>query len=213
MRIIDISMELRPGMIHWPDTTAPERMWEHRIVDGDANDASRWLIPSHDGTHLDAPSHVIRGGAQAADADLERLIGPARVVDVGDEVTAIDASVVARLDLAGVSRVLLRTSNSSLRIHATEFDPGYVALTGDGATALAQAGMRTVAVDYLSVELYGQPRPEAHLALFEAGIAVIEGCDLHDVEPGDYLLCCLPLRLLGSEAAPARAVLIEDAAW
>jgi arylformamidase len=32
---------------------------------------------------------------------------------------------------------------------------------------------------------------------------------MKDVEPGEYELVCLPLRLVGAEGAPARAVLMR----
>lgn len=209
MRIHDISMELRPGMLHWPDTATPEVTWEARIAHGALYDVSRWLLGSHSGTHLDAPSHFLAGAPEAATVDLARLVGPARVVDIADEVAAIDQAVIEALELSGVRRVLFRTSNSRSRLHHSVFDVDYVAFTGDGAEALVNSGVETVGIDYLSVERYGQPEPVAHLALLGAGIAVIEGCDLRGVSPGDYFLCCLPIRLVGSEAAPARAVLIE----
>lgn len=209
MRIHDISMELRPGMLHWPATAEPEVTWEYRLAAGDPYDVSRWSLGSHNGTHLDAPSHFIAGAPEVANVPLDLLVGPARVIDVPEDVLAIDRVVVDGLDLRDVRRLLFRTSNSRHRIDRTDFDPGYVAVTGDGAEALVEAGIETVGIDYLSVEQFGRAEPFAHLALLGAGLAVIEGCDLRNVPPGDYLLCCLPLRLAGSEAAPARAVLIE----
>jgi arylformamidase len=46
-----------------------------------------------------------------------------------------------------------------------------------------------------------------HLRLLTAGVVILEGLDLSLVEPGDYELICLPLRLTGIEGAPARAML------
>jgi arylformamidase len=209
MRIHDISMKVAPGMVHWPDSASPERSWETRIADGATHDNSVWRIGSHNGTHLDAPSHVGAGPHLAEDVPLTKLVGPARLVDVGDA-SAIDASVVAGLDLEGVERLLLRTSSSRRNLAAaTEFDQTYVAFTEDGAAAIAAAGIVAVGIDFLSVERFGQPVPLAHLALFGGGVAVIEGLDLRGVPAGNYLMCFLPLRLQGSEAAPGRAILIE----
>jgi arylformamidase len=209
MRIHDISMKVAPGMVHWPDSASPRRSWETRRADGHLFDNSVWSLGSHNGTHLDAPSHVGAGPELAEDVPLERLVGPARVVDVGDA-PAIDAEVVARLDLAGVRRLLVRTSSSRRRLHdAAAFDETYVAFTEDGAAAVAAAGVEAVGIDFLSVERFGQPAPRAHYALFRSGVAIIEGLDLQGVPEGDYFLCFLPLRLQGSEAAPGRAILIE----
>lgn len=202
-------MEVRPGMIHWRATAEPAIEWEYRLDAGDPYDFSSWRLGSHNGTHVDAPSHFISGAAGVADLPIDDLVGSARVIDLPDRVLAIDRGVVADLDLVDVRRVLFRTSNSRHRLERPQFDTEYVALAGAGAEALVQAGIRTVGIDYLSIEQYGSAAPLAHLALLGAGVTVIEGCDLRAVVPGDYLLCCLPLRLVGSEAAPARAILIE----
>lgn len=196
-------------MIHWPGTTEPEVEWEYRLDAGDPYDVSCWRLGSHNGTHVDAPSHFIAGAAGVADVSLDSLVGSARVIDLPDRVLAVDRLVIADLDLEDVRRVLFRTSNSRYRLARLEFDPEYVAITADGAEALVQAGIRTVGIDYLSIEPYGSAAPLAHLALLGAGVTVIEGCDLRAVALGDYLLYCLPLRLIGSEAAPARAILLE----
>jgi arylformamidase len=64
-----------------------------------------------------------------------------------------------------------------------------------------------VGIDYLSVGTYGKDGGETHRILLEAGVWIIESLDLSGVAPGDYELICLPLKVLNSEGAPARAVL------
>jgi arylformamidase len=73
------------------------------------------------------------------------------------------------------------------------------------ARALVGQGVRLVGVDVISVGDY-----EAHRVLLGAGVVVLEGLDLTAVEPGSYELYCLPLKLVGSDGAPARAVLIKS---
>jgi arylformamidase len=72
---------------------------------------------------------------------------------------------------------------------------------------MVECGVRTVGVDYLSVGAYGPEGDETHRILLGAGIWVIEGLDLEDVEPGLYELLCLPLRIGNGDGAPARALL------
>ena len=69
-------------------------------------------------------------------------------------------------------------------------------------------GIKLLGVDYLSVAPYGDSIP-THRILLEAGVVVVEGLDLSAVPRGFYDLYCLPLQLLGSEGAPARAILIQ----
>ena len=50
---------------------------------------------------------------------------------------------------------------------------------------------------------------EAHRELLGAGVVPVEGLDLRKIEPGEYTFVCLPLDLVGSDGAPARAILID----
>ncbi len=65
-------------------------------------------------------------------------------------------------------------------------------------------------VDYLSVQRFRDPEPLTHRILLSAGVVILEGVDLSRVDPGSYELICLPLKIVGSDGAPARAVLIQE---
>lgn len=212
-RPIDVSWPVGPSTPVFPGDSGPERSWDAHPSQGDVDEVSRWVLGAHTGTHVDAPRHFLPAGGDLEGLGLDPFVGPARVVDVGEEPRAIDAGCLREHRLAGAERVLFRTRNSAAGLSAKEFDPGYVALTGDGAEYLVEAGVRTVGIDYLSIDCF--PADEgfdfpAHHALLGAGVAVIEGLDLGAVSGGDYFLCALPLRLADSEAAPARAVLFPQ---
>jgi arylformamidase len=204
--LIDVSMEIRPDMPHWPGSIAPSCEWETRLDRGEESDASRWTLSAHQGTHVDAPSHFIPGAAGIAEIGLDVLSGPAVVVDVPGDL-AISAEHVAELVPPGARRVLFRTANSTGGRLRQPFDPSYVAVSGPAARALVSAGVRLVGIDYLSVECFGDKEFPAHHALLGAGVPVIEGLDLAAAQAGVYTLTCLPIRLTNAEAAPARAVL------
>jgi arylformamidase len=84
-----------------------------------------------------------------------------------------------------------------------------VSVGPEGATWLVQHGIRLVGVDFLSVEKRGSPGHPTHVTLLGAGVVVIEGLNMSGVEPGRYQLICLPIKILGGDGAPARAVLLE----
>ena len=90
---------------------------------------------------------------------------------------------------------------------ATAFPVDYVVLTTSGAEWIVEHGIRLVGIDFLSIERDGPPSYPVHRTLLEAGMVIVEGLDLSAVEPGRYTLACLPLRILGGDGAPARAVL------
>src|SRR6266508_4656705 len=112
------------------------------------------------------------------------------------------AESLGSLDLDG-ERILLKTRNSELWERDT-FADEFLSFTGDGAAHLVARGVRLIGIDYLSVG--GE---EAHHALLEAGVVAVEGLDLRGVEPGEYQLVCAPLKLVGSDGAPARVLLLR----
>ena len=208
MPLHDVTMRLRPGMLAWPGSSPLRQGWDTRLDRGEESNASTWFLGSHSGTHVDAPGHFIPGGAELGALPLELFVGPATVVELPGDVTRIDRAVVESLSLGeDRRRLLFKTSNSALRLDRDVFDPSYVAFTADGARALLELGPGLVGIDYLSIECFDSAGFPAHRTLLGAGVAVIEGLDLRGVAPGRWQLHCLPLRLEGSEAAPARVVL------
>jgi arylformamidase len=108
----------------------------------------------------------------------------------------------------GTTRLLFGTRNSHWWARDEyNFQKDFVAITGDGADWLVARGIRLVGVDYLSVAPFGESGP-THTTLLGAGIVVVEGLNLARVPRGFYELYCLPLKLKGSDGAPARAILI-----
>ena len=201
MEIIDVSVSIRPGMVTYPGdpTVSLERVAS--LANGDVVNLSRLDFGVHSGTHVDAPVHFIDGAPSAEALPLDVLVGPARVLDL-TAAERLDAPAFDGVELA--SRVLLKTRNSELWARDS-FADDFLALTEDGARALIDGGVRLVGIDYLSIG-----DEAAHQALLGAGVVAIEGLDLRDVEPGSYRLICLPLRVVGADGAPARAILVRD---
>ena len=124
----------------------------------------------------------------------------------GTRVSEIDRAA-KRVHLASGERLLFRTRNSDHCWKTDQFQTGFVAIAPEAAEYLAARQVRTVGVDYLSIGPYQSGGPETHRALLGAGVWVIEGLNLELVEPGDYELVCLPLKIVGADGAPARAIL------
>ena len=200
MEIFDVSLPIRPGMVTYPGD--PEVRMERvvAIEHGDVANLSRLDFGVHTGTHVDAPLHFIDSGADADSLPLEIFLGPCEVVDA----TGVESEIGPDAVPESVERVLFKTRNSELW-EREGFDEGFVRLGLPAAQRLVELGVRLVGVDYLSVG-----GPETHRTLLGAGIAAIEGLDLREVAPGPYRLACLPLRIVDSDGAPARAVLIRD---
>ncbi len=198
MEIIDLSVPVRPGMVTYPGdpTVTLERVVS--IAEGGVCNLSRLDFGVHSGTHVDAPVHFIDGAPAAEALPLDVLIGPARVLDL-TAAERLDAAAFDAVELA--PRVLLKTRNSELWARDS-FAEDFLALTEDGARALIDGGVRLVGIDYLSIG-----DEAAHQALLAAGVVAVESLDLREVEPGEYELICAPLKLVGSDGAPARVLL------
>jgi arylformamidase len=194
VRIIDVSVPVRPGMITYPGDPEVRLERVSSIADGDVVNLSRLDLGVHSGTHVDAPLHFVDGGPSVETLPLDVLVGPCVVVE------GLDPAAVP----AGAERVLFKTPNSRLW-EREEFSEDFVALDAERARALVAAGVRLVGIDYLSIG-----DEEAHRILLGAGIVAVEGLDLREVEPGDYRLVCAPLKLVGAEGAPARVLLLRD---
>lgn len=205
MKVYDISVPIRPGMIIYEGNPGVELERVDSISEGAHANVSRLELGVHTGTHVDAPLHFIEGAAGSDSLALELLIGPAAVVDATSAAGDIDEQTLEALDIPpAAERVLLKTTNGRLWAGGV-FSRDFVRLNGSGARYLIGKGVRVVGIDFLSIG-----DAEAHRELLGAGVVPIEGLDLRAVEPGAYQLVCLPLRLEGSDGAPARAVLIRQ---
>jgi arylformamidase len=175
---------------------------------GDGFTLSVYSMGAHSGTHIDAPMHFVRDGASIDHVQLEALIGPARVIDIPDAVQSIDAAELNRHNWKGTPRVIFRT-RSSLRgwMASSTFHRDFAYIAPDAAQLLADAGVQLVGIDYISAEKFGAPAPMTHRILLGKGIPIVEGLSLAGVQPGDYDLIVLPIKVAGHEGAPARAVL------
>jgi arylformamidase len=210
MRIYDVSVPISEVTPTYPGDPHIEIEQWASLARGDAANVSMLHFGAHTGTHVDAPAHFIEGAGRVCALPLEVLVGRARIIEIADDVRAINAGHITSLELGGATRVLFKTRNSAFWANMAEgFRTDFTYLAPDAARALVELGVRLVGIDYLSVEQFKAETFETHTTLLSNGVVIIEGLDLREVAPGDYELICLPLKLTGGsgDGAPARAVL------
>jgi arylformamidase len=213
MKILDISMPLREGMTSWPGVTATRFPAALRISRGDPLNLTDIQCCAHTGTHVDSPFHHYADGTGMESLPLNSLVGRALVLDLSHCDPCVRASALRVLDDAEPFDILLtKTKNSTEKnIWDGAFDEDFIYIAPDAAEDLVRRGVKGLAVDALSVEAFDNLKGETHKILLRDGrVTIIEGVDLRKVEPGYYFLVCLPLKILGSDGAPARAVLLPD---
>ena len=209
MHIHDLSVGISPTLPIWPGNPGVEIVRMQNMDKGDHANVSRLSLGAHTGTHVDAPVHFINGAAGVDTLPLDVLVGPALVIELPS------VAVVSAPDLdgahipAGTQRLLIKTRNSTYWANGdTTFHEDFVGVAVDAANWLVAHHMALVGVDYLSVAPWKQGTP-THRALLEAGVVIVEGLNLTGIAPGTHDFACLPLKLVGSDGSPARAIITE----
>lgn len=204
-KIYDISMPIREGMPVYKNK--PEKQPKIHVLqshDTGSVQESRVELDVHTGTHVDSPLHMVKDGDTMEGVPLTRLVGPCRVLELPQVNGGISQADLQGHDIQEGEFLLFKTRNSNEDV----FNPEFVYLAEDGARYLAETGISGVGIDALGVER-SQPGHPTHKALFAAGIVVIEGLRLAEVPAGRYFMVAAPIKLMDTEAAPARVMLLE----
>jgi len=206
---IDVTTPLSPATTPtYPGDTLPKFEFIKSFNAGDKVVLSSYLMTAHAGTHVDAPLHFVPNGKPIDQVSLEMLMGETRVIDCSPEARAIDTDELNKHHWRGAKRILFRTRNSRNGwMTDRNFHQDFTYVAPDAAQLLADTGVILVGVDYLSAERFGAVEPKTHQILLGRNVVIVEGLDLRNVQAGDYDMIVLPLRVVGHEAAPARALL------
>lgn len=204
MKIYDVSVPISPEMPVYPGDPGIRLERKESIANGDASNLTLLSLGSHTGTHIDAPYHFVESGIKVDQIPLNLLTGRTYVVELTS--ARIDKEVLKEVDLGEHVRVIFKTRNSYLW-SSNRFVEDYVYVTPEAAEILVESGIKLVGIDYLSIEQYGSKTFQTHHTLLSNGVIIIEGLNLAEVEPGDYELICLPLKIKDCDGAPARVIL------
>lgn len=207
MNVYDISWPISPAMTAYKDrkTVSFEQIKEFE-QDGVRESIIR--LSSHTGTHIDAPAHFLKDGSPVDQIPCIDASGLCKVFDLSSVSSAISRTDLESLDINEEDIVLFKTKNSLLS-PTDPFMPDFVYVDESAARYLAEKKIKAVGIDYLGIER-NQPNHETHTVLMEQGITIIEGLRLDQIPMGTFFLWCVPLAIIGLEAAPARALLIQE---
>ncbi|MBU8906018.1 cyclase family protein [Desertibacillus haloalkaliphilus] len=202
MKIYDISAPIFEGMPVYKNKE--EKQPKIKTETNGHVTESRLELDVHTGTHIDSPLHMINDGPTFETIDLDKLVGQTKVFDLTSVNEKISKADVEGLNIESGDFILFKTKNS----FDENFNFEFIFLAEDAAAFLAERGIRGVGIDALGVER-AQPGHPTHKALFGADIIVIEGLRLKEVEEGEYVMVAAPLKLVGTDASPARVILME----
>jgi len=206
-RVIDVSRRIKTGMAVWPGDSGINIELNSSIKMGDPCNVSSIHMGLHTGTHIDAPLHFYNDMEDVSNLDLSMYIGYVRVfeLNVSECITEDD---IKEFYIEEGDVVFFKTANSDIPI-MQEFKKDYIYISKSACEFLIGKGVKTVGIDYMSIDGYYKEGYLSHYTLLSRGIGVIEGLYLKEVEPGKYFFSCLPLNIEGADGSPARAVLLE----
>ena len=201
--IYDITPSIDDSTPVWPGDTPLSREVLLDTARGDNITLSTLRATVHLGAHADARGHVVAGARGIDEFPIDVYLGRCQVIGLrvsrGSRIGVEDLSVPVAAE-----RILFRTDTFP---KPGAFREDFAALSPELVDFLHTAGVRLVGIDTPSVDLFDSKDLPAHRAIFARGMAIIEGIDLTGVPEGVYELIALPLRLIGFDASPVRAVL------
>ena len=201
--IHDLSPPITPALKVWPGDTPMTREVLMDMSRGDNLTLSTLRTTCHLGSHADGPNHYGRDAEGIGERPLDIYMGICRVVHVA----TVPGGEVGPDDLPGpidAPRLLIRTGTDP---DPTAFRRDFAALAPALIEHLAAEGVRLIGVDTPSVDRFKSKELPSHLACLRLDVAILEGLRLDGVPEGLYELIALPLRLIGFDASPVRAIL------
>lgn len=196
----DISPPVTSTLAVFPGDTPPAREVLMDTARGDHITLSTVRSTVHLGAHVDGANHYV-AGADGVDAwPIDRFVGPCRVVT-----GRVEARRVVALDgPIDQARVIVRTASYP---DPEVWTDDFAGLAPELVDMLADAGVILVGVDTPSVDPANSQDLPAHARFGARRLTILEGLVLAGVADGTYELIALPLRLVGYDGSPVRAVL------
>ncbi|MGH2988765.1 MAG: cyclase family protein [Solirubrobacterales bacterium] len=198
--LIDLTMPISPGMPFNPDHFPPE-ITRYAEIDTHGWEARKLLLDSHLGTHMDAPSHFVRGGATLDGIPLEVFVGAAQVVQLPDVEDGEEISPM-HLPTLTSSRVLLATGWWRESEDHDRYFQRFPYLGEEAAEVLIEAGVRLVGIDGPSIDYDGA----THRLLLSRGAVIVENLVRLDSLPATCPVSVMPLPIVGGDGCPVRAI-------
>ncbi|WP_405097474.1 cyclase family protein [Oceanobacillus sp. FSL H7-0719] len=202
MKLYDVTAPIFEGMPVYKNK--PEKQPKLNTVTNEHVTETRVSLDLHTGTHVDSPLHMINDGDTMETIAIEDLVGKVKVFDLSQAEDRISLKDIQDLPIERDDFVIFKTKNS----FDDEFNFEFIFVAEDAAVHLAEIGIKGVGVDGLGIER-AQPGHPTHRTLFKEKVIVMEGLRLADVAEGEYFMVAAPLRIQGTDAAPARVLLFE----
>lgn len=229
-KIIDITTPISPFTQIFPGDPIPE-IEKVCTLEEKGCAVSKLSFGSHTGTHVDAPSHILKNGLTIDNLELKNLMGTALILDFSQQSGELTAGILEKAFRnmgapENIPILLLKTEAFSRKPDGAgkvsppgkESDPqnmefgkeesGSAYLEESGAAWIVEKGFKTIGIDSFSVDNFYSETLPAHHILLSGNVNIVECLELSSIEAGTYFFICLPLKIEGCDGAPARALLV-----
>lgn len=203
-QIWDISPTISPTIPVWPGDTAFSASTTWAMSEFCPVQVSQFTMSTHTGAHCDAPSHYDAQGLAIDKVTLDYYLGTCRVIHCLGVTQVLPEHVQEHLKEHLPTRILLRTYQ---RAPQQQWDDNFPSVHAETIHLLAHHGVRLIGIDSPSLDPQTSKTMDAHHAIQQHNMAILEGIVLDDVPEADYELIALPLKLSGLDASPVRAIL------
>lgn len=202
-KILDITPLVTIDFPLWPGSTSLKRTCVAEMEKGDIVTSSDMSATVHLGAHADAPSHYAKDGRTIDECSLNHYIGLCQVIHAKVNLKeAITKKNINQKILA--PRVLFVTSTFD---YQKPFSEDFAAFDPEFFEFLAKNNVITIGIDGPSVDLYHAETLPCHKLAYQYDVALLENLNLDKVPEGLYELIALPLKIIGFDASPVRAIL------
>jgi len=205
----DISMTIERDMLVYKgrDEIRPEINAYRNFDNGDVHE-SELRMPLHTGTHLDAPLHMLKDGADSSIFFAENPFYKAQLLDLVDKDEKITAEDLQKYDIEENTFLILKTKNS-VPGYLEENPEKFIYLDKSGAEYLLEKNLKGIGIDSNGIERNQDEHP-THKQLLKSDVMILEGLRLNKAAENKYVLLLSLLKIAGSDGIPARAYLFED---
>ncbi|MFZ0820943.1 MAG: cyclase family protein [Candidatus Acidiferrales bacterium] len=225
-RIVDLTHAINENLPPWPGDAKSFEAIPNASVEKDGHFTRSFWMLEHYGTHLDAPIHFPPGKTTVDRIPVERLIGPAVLLDVRKEgerdadyrlpVARVQAWEEAHGDIPAGAIVLLRTGRASFWPNANRYrgmdSAGTMHFPGFSVKAaqyLISKRVSGIGADAMSVDAGNSKDYEVHHLALGSDLFQIENLsDLSALPESGARLIVAPIKLEGGSGGPCRVFAI-----
>lgn len=202
---IDVTVPISNNTVVWPGDPRAIITQVASFEIGDHYQLSEVFMNLHTGTHVDAPLHFIKDGKDITQIPLEALMGPVKVLDATEQ-KGISVEWLMTKNLQKGDRAIFKTMNDDESREEKLLQKEFIALHVDAAYYLSELGIVLTGIDGLSIAVANELN-ETHIVLLKSEVVIVEVLNLTGIAEGNYEMICLPIKIEGAEAAPARVLL------